>query len=174
MREKYLVARTTGADFESCVGLLSDIGCLPGSGGMAGHLRRIISSPSIGAGGAPFSPTAGELGYKDDTFHTTSLPTSRTGTPEPLEEDQADSNIEVMTKSCAQRNNLYDLHSLLHIPPAATSTPENAVACRAAPSYPTASPRHTHNDYSDNSNAATDTKGNGDKNRDSKVRKLET
>ncbi|KAL9185080.1 hypothetical protein ACHAXT_002857 [Thalassiosira profunda] len=115
MREKYLIARTTGADFESCVGLLSDIGCLPGSGGMAGHLRRIISSPSIGAGGAPFSPTAGELGYKDDTFHTTSLPTSRTGTPEPSdEEEQADSNIEVMTKSCAQRNNLYDLSSLLH------------------------------------------------------------
>ena len=44
MREKYLVALTNGADFDSCVGLLSDVGCIDG-GYMAQHLRRIISTP---------------------------------------------------------------------------------------------------------------------------------
>ena len=49
LREKFQLARTTGADFDSCVGLLSDVGCInPGGIGVANHLMRIISTPSMG------------------------------------------------------------------------------------------------------------------------------
>ncbi|KAL7540775.1 hypothetical protein ACHAWF_013044 [Thalassiosira exigua] len=106
MRRNYLVARTSGADFDSCVGLLSDVGCVD-AGGMANHLRRIISTPSLGLGGAttaaPFSPAGKGC--------ATSLPGSRSGSPAPL--GGKDEDVEVVTKSCAKRNNLYDLSSLL-------------------------------------------------------------
>lgn len=107
MREKYLLARTSGADFDSCVGLLSDVGCIDG-GGVASHLRRIISTPSMGLGVgpamSPFSPAVEE----DSGLGAVSAPGSRTASPNPSEEE-----VEVVTKSCAQRNNLYDLNSLL-------------------------------------------------------------
>eukprot|EP00571_Detonula_confervacea_P009007 CAMPEP_0172313928 /NCGR_PEP_ID=MMETSP1058-20130122/21257_1 /TAXON_ID=83371 /ORGANISM="Detonula confervacea, Strain CCMP 353" /LENGTH=674 /DNA_ID=CAMNT_0013027665 /DNA_START=17 /DNA_END=2041 /DNA_ORIENTATION=- len=127
MRDKYALARTSGADFDSCVGLLSDVGCFDGRGAgtMANKLRRIISTPSMGGmmskPESPFSPstsagktTAGGSGaamtYEDNNGMAVSLPGSRTGSPGPLE----DNGVEVVTKSCAQRNNLYDLNSLLH------------------------------------------------------------
>lgn len=123
LMKKYQLARTSGADFESCVGLLSDVGCIPDGGlGVAGHLRRIISTPSMGYGGlggltsGPFSPTGGAGGegakmYEDNNGMAVSLPGSRTASPSPLEDE---SNVEVVTKSYAERNNLYDLNSLLH------------------------------------------------------------
>lgn len=111
LRSKYVLARTSGADFESCVGLLSDVGCIDG-GGVASQLRRIISSPSMG--GAPFissDPSASYFhGGKDEAA---SAPGSRTGSPSPSEDGVGRDDVEVVTKSCAQRNNLYDLKSLL-------------------------------------------------------------
>ena len=123
LREKFQLARTTGADFDSCVGLLSDVGCInPGGIGVANHLRRIISTPSMGltsglAGGGgsqnAFSPTSKDgkaVMYEDLNGQATSLPGSRSTTPPAVGEE----NVEVVTKSCAERNNLYDLNSLLH------------------------------------------------------------
>ena len=139
MREKYQLARTSGADFDSCVGLLSEVGCLPGipdgGFGVAGHLRRIISSPSMGLGGlaAPFSPTTGggAVGYEDDENNGMSLsaPGSRSASPDP---DQTESGVEVVTKSCAERNNLYDLNSLLQ-PLESTDADEVVVATDKTP-----------------------------------------
>ena len=126
LREKFQLARTSGADFESCIGILSDVGCINPSGGVASHLRRIISTPSMlgisqSSGGLaglvntptdPFtpSPKGKTVMYEDNNGMATSLPGSRSTSPEPAE----DTNVEVVTKSCAQRNNLYDLNSLLH------------------------------------------------------------
>lgn len=93
LHEKYVVARNRGADFDSCIGLLSDAGCIGGGigivgesrggGGVAGHLKRIISSPSLlgSLTGSPqdaFSPTK-ESGAPFD--HATSLPGSRSESP---------------------------------------------------------------------------------------------
>ncbi|KAL7533519.1 hypothetical protein ACHAXR_005286 [Thalassiosira sp. AJA248-18] len=131
LREKFALARTSGADFDSCVGLLSDVGCIGDGGlGVANTLRRIISTPSMGLGGGgggtaassgPFSPTpvgVAAMLYEDSNGMAMSLPGSRTASPTPLEDDdgynQGGDNVEVVTKSCAQRNNLYDLNSLLH------------------------------------------------------------
>ena len=126
LREKFQLARTSGADFESCIGILSDVGCINPGGGVASHLRRIISTPSMlgisqSSGGLaglvntptdPFtpSPKGKTVMYEDNNGMATSLPGSRSTSPEPAE----DTNVEVVTKSCAQRNNLYDLNSLLH------------------------------------------------------------
>ena len=101
MRNKYVLARTAGADFDSCVGVLSEVGCMDG-GGVANHLRRIISTPTLGIGGltAGVPPGAAEA--------PASLPGSRSSSP-PATGD----GVEVMTKSTAERNNLYDLNSLL-------------------------------------------------------------
>lgn len=107
LQKRYLQARTSGADFDSCVGLLSDVGCISGGGGVASQLRRIISTPSLGlvSPGSPFGPASPGADYSP-----VSLPASLSGSPEePLEGD----NVEVVTKSCAKRNNLYDLKSLL-------------------------------------------------------------
>lgn len=115
LRNKYVLARTSGADFDSCVGLLSDVGCIDGGGGVASQLRRIISSPSM----APFVSDTRAAMFANDNGNgeeSTSLPNSRSRSPTHLEEqedgNQGD-NVEVVTKSCAQRNNLYDLNSLL-------------------------------------------------------------
>ena len=96
LRDKYMLARNRGANFESCVGLLSDAGCLGGGatnvvdgedvggGGVAGHLKRIISSPSLLGtltGTTPndvFSPTSADVGAP---FEATSLPGTRSGSP---------------------------------------------------------------------------------------------
>lgn len=113
LRDKYLLARTSGADFDSCVGLLSDVGCFDGGGGVANQLRRIISTPSMGLSKpqSPFSPASkGSAMYEDINGTAVSLPGSRSGTPPP----EVDDSVEVMTKSCAKRNNLYDLNSLMH------------------------------------------------------------
>ena len=123
MREKYLVARTSGADFDHCVGLLSDVGCIDG-GYMAQHLRRIISSPvlpSMGLAGmgltassGPFSPFSSATSpdanaiYQDENGQAVSLPPTRSTSPL-LDGD----GVEVVTKSTAVRNNLRDLDALL-------------------------------------------------------------
>eukprot|EP00581_Thalassiosira_minuscula_P009578 CAMPEP_0183703336 /NCGR_PEP_ID=MMETSP0737-20130205/1108_1 /TAXON_ID=385413 /ORGANISM="Thalassiosira miniscula, Strain CCMP1093" /LENGTH=686 /DNA_ID=CAMNT_0025930065 /DNA_START=141 /DNA_END=2201 /DNA_ORIENTATION=- len=115
LRSKYLLARTSGADFDSCVGLLSDMGCID-TGGVAGHLRRIISTPSLGLGGhgSPFSPSSVALkDMVDGGAAAVSLPASRSGSPTPSEGNNEGDNVEVVTKSTAERNNLYDLKSLL-------------------------------------------------------------
>jgi len=125
LRNKYVLARTSGADFDSCVGLLSDVGCIDGGGGVANQLRRIISSPSM----TPFvSDARAAVAFANDDRNapggeSMSLPNSRSGSPTRLEgreeEDDDDDgdhpgdNVEVLTRSCAQRNNLYDLNSLL-------------------------------------------------------------
>jgi len=129
LRTRYMLARHKGADFDSCVGLLSDAGCIGDGGmGMAHHLRRIISSPSImgglsgGIGGGAvenaFSPTnAGGGGegkgghvktYLANDGFATSLPGSRSSSPPTLEE-----SVEVVTKSCAACENLYGLSSMI-------------------------------------------------------------
>ena len=104
MRNKYVVARTAGADFDSCVGVLSEVGCMDG-GGVANHLRRIISTPTLGIGGltAGVPPDVAEAGAAP-----LSLPGSRSSSP-----TAPGDGVEVMTKSTAERNNLYDLKSLL-------------------------------------------------------------
>ena len=130
LAEKFQLARTSGADFESCVGLLSDVGCINPGGGVANHLRRIISTPSMtlgwDGGGLqsptdPFSPTpekemskegSRSVMYEDHHGHATSLPGSRSTSPA-ADMESRDASVEVVTKSCAQRNNLYDLQSLL-------------------------------------------------------------
>ncbi|KAL7518048.1 hypothetical protein ACHAWX_002912, partial [Stephanocyclus meneghinianus] len=132
MRSTYVLARQKGADFESCVGLLTDAGCGGGDGyGVAHHLRRIISSPSmLGLGRVenPFSPvhqtdadrhsngSGGErhgagshAHFKEGYAHATSLPGSRSHSPE----IEGSESVEVITKSCAERENLYDLSTLI-------------------------------------------------------------
>lgn len=94
LHEKYVVARNRGADFDDCIGLLSDAGCIGGGvglvgesrrgGGVAGTLKRIISSPSLlgSLTGSPqdaFSPTKGSDTPPFD--HATSLPGSRSESP---------------------------------------------------------------------------------------------
>jgi UDP-N-acetylglucosamine:LPS N-acetylglucosamine transferase len=117
LRDKYLLARTSGADFDSCVGLLSDVGCIDG-GYMASHLRRIISTPTMGLGGGgsgagPLSSLSSFNGSssrkksnsKDSNARdglATSLPASRSGSP--IFGDEEDDCVEVVTKSYAQRN----------------------------------------------------------------------
>lgn len=103
MRNKYVVARTAGVDFDSCVGVLSEVGCVDG-GGVANHLRRIISTPTLGIGGltAGVPPGVAEVGAP------LSLPGSRSSSP-----TAPGDGVEVMTKSTAERNNLYDLDSLV-------------------------------------------------------------
>ncbi len=121
LRDKYLLARTSGADFDSCVGLLSDVGCIDG-GYMASHLRRIISNPTMGLGGggggtgplSSFSSFNGsssrrEGNSKDSNACVTSLPASRSGSP--FIGDEEDDCVEVVTKSYAQRNPLQYLTS---------------------------------------------------------------
>ena len=123
MREKFTVARTSGADFDHCVGLLSDVGCIDG-GYMAQHLRRIISTPvlpSMGlvgmgltASSGPFTPfgratSANAMGvYPDNNCQAVSLPPTRSASPT-FDGD----GVEVVTKSTAVRNNLHDLDVLL-------------------------------------------------------------
>lgn len=95
LRDKYVLARNRGADLDSCIGLLSDAGCIGGSaggvggeggGGVAGHLKRIISSPSLlGSltGTTPndaFSPSKGG-GVGGAPYEATSLPGTRSGSP---------------------------------------------------------------------------------------------
>ena len=125
LRDKYLLARTSGADFDSCVGLLSDVGCIDG-GYMASHLRRIISTPSMGLGGGAAGPLSsltsfhgssrgkGGSSAKDSTSPhagmATSLPTSRSGSPL-ISGEEEDSSVEVVTKSFAERNSLQYLNS---------------------------------------------------------------
>lgn len=116
LREKYLLARTSGADFDSCVGLLSDVGCIDGNY-MANHLRRIISTPSMGLGGGVAGPlkslssfNAGSRGKSggvssDSNAHggmAASLPASRSGSPL---FDEEEISVEVVTKSYVERNN---------------------------------------------------------------------
>jgi len=100
LREKYVIARNRGADFDSCIGLLSDAGCIGGSSGsslmggegVAGHLKRIISSPSLlgtltGTSPMdPFSPSKGS-GMGGAPFEAASLPGTRSGTPTNFERD---------------------------------------------------------------------------------------
>jgi hypothetical protein len=118
MRSTYTLARQKGADFESCVGLLADAGCGGGEGyGVAHHLRRIISSPSVlGLGRVenPFSPVnpkdiANNNSLKEGHFNATSLPGSRSHSPV----IETSESVEVITKSCAERENMYDLSSLI-------------------------------------------------------------
>ncbi|KAL3764659.1 hypothetical protein ACHAW5_000290 [Stephanodiscus triporus] len=119
MHQKYLLARTSGADFDNCVGLLSDVGCIDG-GYMAHHLRRIISTPvlpSMGLAGltytnSPFSSfnsTSTDANttavYQDNNGQAVSLPPTRSASPS--------DSVEVVTKSTAARNNLHDLDALL-------------------------------------------------------------
>jgi UDP-N-acetylglucosamine:LPS N-acetylglucosamine transferase len=124
MREKYLIARTTGADFDHCVGLLSDVGCIDG-GYMAHHLRRIISTPvlpSMGLAGMGLTASNGPFSsfgttsahsnaviYQDKDGQAVSLPPTRSASPSQFETD----SVEVVTKSTASRNNLHDLDVLL-------------------------------------------------------------
>eukprot|EP00804_Cyclotella_cryptica_P005839 CCRYP_000137-RA/>CCRYP_000137-RA protein AED:0.00 eAED:0.00 QI:372/-1/1/1/-1/1/1/695/587 len=132
MRSTYVLARQKGADFESCVGLLTDAGCGGGDGyGVAHHLRRIISSPSmLGLGRVenPFSPvyqresdrnsngssgersgTGSHAHFKEGYANATSLPGSRSHSPA----IEGSESVEVITKSCAERENLYDLATLI-------------------------------------------------------------
>jgi len=107
LREEYLMARTSGADFEACVGLLSDVGCIHSDGGgVAGHLRRIISNPTLGLGN-----TGSPIRLIDDET-ASSLPNSRSASPTSLgvlaNNDKGDK-----VGSCAKQNHLYDLNSLL-------------------------------------------------------------
>lgn len=136
MREKYLVARTNGADFDSCVGLLSDVGCIDG-GYMAQHLRRIISTPvlpsmgglagmGLSSSNGPFSAfgtstSANNLDapntaadYVDNTGYVqaVSLPPTRSTSPAQLD-TTTDDSVEVVTKSTVDRGHLYDLNTLL-------------------------------------------------------------
>ena len=130
MRHTYTLARQKGADFESCVGLLTD-SC--GGAGVAHHLRRIISSPSmLGLGRVenPFSPvnirdridgerdlrrresnsSGGDGGVGNELKNNaTSAPGSRSASPviESVE------SVEVVTKSCAEREDLYNLSTLI-------------------------------------------------------------
>jgi len=114
LRDEYLIARTSGADFEACVGLLSDVGCIRSDGGgVVGHLRRIISNPTLGLGhgGSPF-----RAAEADGDGTTTSVPNSRSGSSTSLgalANNDGDDEVEVVTESCAKRNHLYDLNSLL-------------------------------------------------------------
>jgi len=95
LREKYMIARNRGADLDSCIGLLSDAGCIGGGsaggvggegGGVAGRLKRIISSPSLLGtltGTTPndaFSPSKGS-GVGGAPFEATSLPGTRSTSP---------------------------------------------------------------------------------------------
>ena len=127
MRETYTLARQKGADFESCVGLLADAGCGGGGQGygMAHHLRRIISSPSmLGLGRVenPFSPVNSkkvpnnveerrdeDSGFKEDYTNATSLPGSRSHSPL----NETSESVEVFTKSCANGEDLYNLSTLI-------------------------------------------------------------
>lgn len=122
MRETYTLARQKGADFESCVGLLTDAGCggVESPFGLAHSLRRIISSPNmLGLGRVenPFSPIHNASKEEGHTHNhhlghvnaTTSLPGSRSHSPiiEQVE------SVEVITKSCAEREGMYDLSTLI-------------------------------------------------------------
>eukprot|EP00986_Skeletonema_menzelii_P001997 scaffold547_cov143-Skeletonema_menzelii.AAC.19 len=90
LREKYVIARNRGADLDSCIGLLSDAGCIggtPGDGGVAGQLKRIISSPSFGLGSLTgttpndvFSPSKGS-DAGGAPYEATSLPGTRSTSP---------------------------------------------------------------------------------------------
>ena len=112
LREKYVIARNRGADLDSCIGLLSDAGCIGGGisgvggvggggGGMAGHLKRIISSPSLLGtltGTSPldaFSPSKGS-GVGGAPFEATSLPGTRSGSPT---NNNNEVGVEVVTDS---------------------------------------------------------------------------
>mmetsp|Transcript_22002 Transcript_22002/g.46070 ORF Transcript_22002/g.46070 Transcript_22002/m.46070 type:complete len:774 (+) Transcript_22002:484-2805(+) len=111
MKSRYLVARNKGADYTTCVGVLSDVGCI--DGGVANHLRRIISSPSLMGSGVgaltsvpsvnAFSPTSAAT-YVDKQGYATSLPNSRPDSPElnssGISEDES---IEVVTESFVKR-----------------------------------------------------------------------
>lgn len=112
MRSTYTLARQSGVTFEGCVGLLADGGC--GTVWGSASLRRIISSPSmlgIGRVENPFSPVNntkvpdGENSSPNfKEVHTTSLPGSRSNSPI----IEASESIEVVTKSCADRENLHE------------------------------------------------------------------
>ena len=125
MQEKYLVARTNGVDFDSCVGLLSDVGCIDG-GYMAQNIRRIISNPvfpsSVGGLGmslknGPFgafssSASTNNLDAPSNTTgdgHAVSLPPTRSTSPTQFDINANDS-VEVVTQSTAKR---HDLDALL-------------------------------------------------------------
>lgn len=103
LREKYMIARNRGADLDSCIGLLSDAGCIggtPGDGGVAGQLKRIISSPSFGLGSLTgttpndaFSPSKGS-GVGGAPYEATSLPGTRSTSPTAdVDVTQADSGV---------------------------------------------------------------------------------
>jgi len=127
MREKYLVARTNGVDFDSCVGLLSDVGCIDG-GYMAQNIRRIISTPilpsSIGGLGMSLKSMNGPFGAFSSSAstnnldapsnntgdgHAVSLPPTRSTSPTQFDINANDS-VEVVTQSTANR---HDLDALL-------------------------------------------------------------
>ncbi|KAL7473062.1 hypothetical protein ACHAXS_013438 [Conticribra weissflogii] len=111
MKSRYLVARNKGADYTTCVGVLSDVGCI--DGGVANHLRRIISSPSLMGSGVgaltsvpsvnAFSPTSAAT-YVDKQGYATSLPNSRSDSPEPNPSGASeDESIEIVTESFVKR-----------------------------------------------------------------------
>lgn len=127
MREKYLVARTNGVDFDSCVGLLSDVGCIDG-GYMAQNIRRIISTPilpsSMGGLGMSLKSMNGPFGAFSASAstnnldapsnntgdgHAVSLPSTRSTSPTQFDINANDS-VEVVTQSTANR---HDLDALL-------------------------------------------------------------
>ena len=118
MRSTYVLARRRGVDFDSCVGLLSDAGCGGEVGyGVAHHLRRIISSPSmLGLGRVenPFSPVnlEAKTGHHEGTGsshhdNATSLPGSRSQSPT----IEASESVEVIASS--DKQNMYDLSTLM-------------------------------------------------------------
>jgi len=117
MRSTYTLARQSGVTFEGCVGLLADGGC--GTVWGSASLRRIISSPSmlgIGRVENPFSPMNNSKVPDEESSspnfnegHTTSLPGSRSNSPV----IEASESVEVVTKSCADRENLHDLSTLV-------------------------------------------------------------
>ena len=117
MRSTYTLARQSGVTFEGCVGLLADGGC--GTVWGSASLRRIISSPSmlgIGRVENPFSPMNNSKVPDEESSspnfnegNTTSLPGSRSNSPV----IEASESVEVVTKSCADRENLHELSTLV-------------------------------------------------------------
>ena len=117
MKMRYLMARHKGADYDTCVGILSDAGCIDGGLGVANHLRRIISSPSLGMGvgmapSNPFSPSSAAVNNNmyvaNHEGFAMSLPTSRSGSPGPTLSSE-DESIEVVSESFVKRNYAADV-----------------------------------------------------------------
>ncbi len=133
LREKYMVARNRGADLDSCIGLLSDAGCIGGGsgagivgeeggggGGVAGHLKRIISSPSLLGtltGTTPhdaFSPVKGS-GEGGAPFEaSTSLPGTRSTSPTADECNAAATAADNAVGVTNEGKGVYHMSSLLN------------------------------------------------------------